>query len=122
GNALARLGKTNEAATAYERALKLSGGNDATALVNFGNSLQDAGKLDEAISHYNQALRANPNLVEAHNALGVAFVRKNQFTDAIAEFETALRINPNSQEARGNLAITVNKQSQAANDAGLALA
>ncbi len=122
GNALAALGRTNEAAARFAEALKLSGGGDAMAHVNLGNSLQDAGKFDEAIAHYNEAIRANPNLVEAHNALAVALVRKEKIPEAIAEFEAALRINPNSADARRNLEITINKQSEAANDQGLQLA
>src|SRR5690242_9168432 len=37
-----------------------------------GHALSDLGQLDAAIAAYQQALRLKPNLIDAHNGLGLA--------------------------------------------------
>ena len=61
---------------------------------------------DKAIEQYQIALRLNPNYVEAHNGLGVAYDNKGLTVDkAIVHYQIALRINPNYAETYNNLGI-----------------
>ena len=49
------------------------------------------------------AIRANPELAEAHGHLGVALARQGKREEAIEEYRLALRIKPDLAEARTGL-------------------
>ena len=63
----------------------------------------DAGQLDEAAVEFQAAIRLQPDLLEAHNNLGVALVRQGRLDDAIRQFSESLRINPQDADAAENL-------------------
>jgi tetratricopeptide (TPR) repeat protein len=60
--------------------------------------------LDRAIADFNQALKINPNLVDALINRGNALRRKGDLDHAIADFDEAIRIDPNADAARQALA------------------
>lgn len=62
--------------------------------------------LEKALGAANQATRINPNLPEAHIALGSAYRVSGKSNEAISEFKQALRLAPNSDEAYRRLAST----------------
>ncbi len=68
----------------------------STALLKFGNK-------EEALKILLTIIQTNPNLPQAHNNLGVCFLRMGRFDEAKAEFETTLRLNPKHEMARRNL-------------------
>jgi tetratricopeptide (TPR) repeat protein len=72
---------------------------------NLGCALQPLqGKLDEAIAEYEQALKLNPDYLQARVNLGTALERiPGRVNEAVAQFEQALRFNPNSPQAHVNL-------------------
>jgi tetratricopeptide (TPR) repeat protein len=79
-------------------------GNDR-AQFNLGCALRATpGRLDEAILHYREALRLNPNYVEAHYNLGKAMEALGRSPEAAAEFEEALRLNSEQVDAHYSLA------------------
>jgi cytochrome c-type biogenesis protein CcmH/NrfG len=49
-------------------------------------------------------VRADPNMVEAHNLLGSLFARKQQFPEAAGEYQQALRLRPDLARVRLDLA------------------
>jgi adenylate cyclase len=51
--------------------------------------------LDRAHQLARKAVQLDPNLPEAHDALGLALLRRHQHEAAIAEFERAMMLNPN---------------------------
>jgi tetratricopeptide (TPR) repeat protein len=68
-----------------------------------GVALGDSVRYEKAIENYKEALRINPNFLEAHNNLGVSLYDLRRYGEAEKEYNEALQINPNSAEAHNNL-------------------
>jgi hypothetical protein len=88
--------------TLFEHTLKVTTGNYLSHY-NLGTALEKQGRTEEAIEHYLQALRINPDYVDAYNNLGVSLFRKGDIDGATERFREALRINPEYVRARNNL-------------------
>jgi tetratricopeptide (TPR) repeat protein len=58
--------------------------------------------FDSAIVDYNQAIRLDPQNVDAHINRGVAYYAKGDSDRAIADYERALRLDPNNADAYNN--------------------
>jgi len=106
GQALAELGRIEEATDHFRQALQLSP-NYAEAHNNMGNALVQQGRLDLAVSHFYEALRILPNFAEAHNNLAVALARQGRFEQATKHYSEAARLNPESAEVVNNLAVAL---------------
>lgn len=65
---------------------------DPLQLVVAGRKLAVANQLDEAIAKYEQALKVDPQLYEAHLALGNVLDLKARYADARKHFEQALSL------------------------------
>ena len=61
------------------------------------------GELGEAIKHYREALRINPDFVDAHYNLGTAMSKRGELGEAIKHYQEALRINPADADAHSNI-------------------
>jgi tetratricopeptide (TPR) repeat protein len=59
--------------------------------------------LDDAIFHYKEAVRLDPNFIDAQNNLGFAYLLKREYSAAILIFQTLLKNDPLHQTARNNL-------------------
>lgn len=70
-------------------------------LINLGKILATEGDLDVAIDMYQRAIRARPNLVEAHNNLAFALVEKGDFDGARRHFQIVLADKPDDPKVRG---------------------
>jgi tetratricopeptide (TPR) repeat protein len=57
-------------------------------------------------------VKKSPDLVEAHNNLGIAYAAQGQWDKAIAEYETALRLRPEYLVAHNNLGVAYAAQGQ----------
>lgn len=85
---------------------------------NLGSALDKIpGRLNEAIAQYQEALRLNPNYVEAHYNLGRALAMLDRTPEAIAQYEEALRLNPGYVNAHYNLGLTLEKMPGRMNEA-----
>ena len=91
GNALAGLGRLNEAEASYRRAFAADA-NYAEAHNNLGNVLKDLGRLDEAESSYRRAIALRPDFAEAHGNLGDVLMVQGRLGGALAETMIALAI------------------------------
>lgn len=69
-----------------------------------GLALARQGRFDEAIEHYGEALRIEPDYVDAHNNLGAALAAQDRFEEAIKHYSKALAIKPDFAPAHSNLA------------------
>lgn len=79
------------------------------ALVNFQNAAGLAAKGDRlgAIEELKLAIKAHPAFVQAHNELGVQYLRLNQLENADLAFQEALKIEPASFPALINRGIAI---------------
>jgi Flp pilus assembly protein TadD len=79
------------------------------ALNNLGTLELDAAddQVEQAMTHFKEAVRLDPDYVEAHVNLGVALQRRGRLDEAIAQYREALRIAPGAAKARQNLGLTL---------------
>ena len=106
GNALSALGREEDAKAAYEAALADPAFANAPDLAsqghkNLGTSFERLGDEKRAVEHYREALRLNPHLPEAHNALAQFYVRQGEWKDALAHLDQAVFTDPTRAKAAG---------------------
>ena len=102
GNAFARLGRLDEAAASYRRALEIDG-EFAEAHNNLGELCLERGRADEALRSCQQALRIRPYFAPAHQNLGKALVRLGRFDEAVRSCRSAIALDPGRAEAHNSL-------------------
>jgi tetratricopeptide (TPR) repeat protein/ubiquinone/menaquinone biosynthesis C-methylase UbiE len=102
GLALAALGRIDEAAAHYERALGLKS-DYVEALSNLGNLRLMEGRGDEAIGLHKRALAHNPDYAEGQMNLGNALRERGQPGEAVTRYERAIALRPDYPEALSNL-------------------
>jgi protein O-mannosyl-transferase len=101
GVALADEGRTTDAISHYEAALRIEPGF-TNARKHLGFALLSEGKSDEAGREFREVLRVAPD-AEAYFNLASALKQQGRRAEAIAEYTEALRIEPGYVEAHGNL-------------------
>lgn len=92
GNGLSALGHEEEAARAFTIAIQHLTGDGAPLLLaecykNLGSSYERLGHGDKASGFFREALRHNPQLPEAHYALGLNYYRKGDYVEALEHFD-----------------------------------
>jgi tetratricopeptide (TPR) repeat protein len=85
-------------------ALKPAGVLGAEELSKKGRAFHKAGRLKDARRLYEEALRVNPDHVEALNNLGVILMHDKEFPAARSSFEKAIRLRPGYVDPYYNLA------------------
>ena len=73
---------------------------DAQALVQQGQKLNNEGKQDEALKLYKQALEMSPNLYGAHLESGIALDLKGDYAMARQHLQKAIDVAPTDQKNR----------------------
>lgn len=102
--ALFRDGRTDEAARAYEEALRDDPGN-AAALIQLGSLRLVQGDVTAAEVLLRRAADASPDLAEAQANLAAALQRQDRFDEAITRYERALSLDPGLVDARFAFAV-----------------
>jgi tetratricopeptide (TPR) repeat protein len=97
GVALARLGRTREATSTFERALKLDPGNPLL-LVQAATARLSAGELQAARAGFEAALRLDPELALAHHHLGLLAASRGDWAEAESRYRRALARDPSSAD------------------------
>ena len=92
GNGLSVLGRDEEAREAYETALgdptfANTPGSAAQCYKNLGTSFERRGDENKATELYRKALELNPDLPEAHYALGRYHHRHGQYEEALVHYD-----------------------------------
>jgi tetratricopeptide (TPR) repeat protein len=116
GNALAQIGRVQEAMDRYQQALRIKP-DYAEAEYNWAVALDKLGRVQEAIPHYEQVVRLEPDDAEAQNNLAVILGQAGRIEDAIRHWEQALKIKPDFAEAHfnwGNVLLRAGKLPEAA--------
>jgi tetratricopeptide (TPR) repeat protein len=102
GNALAGLGRTDEAIEQYRLALAIKP-DYVAAYNNLGLAFANRGEAEAAIALYRKALEINGDYVFAYNNLGLALAGVGRAEEAVEQYEQALKIKPDYVEAHDNL-------------------
>ena len=113
GNDAYKKQQYNEAAGAYQNALKRS--PDATAYYNLGNALYKTNKLDDALKSYDNTVQNSKTYPLKENAYyngGVVLQKQKKLPECIKAYKNALKIDPNDEEARQNLERALQQQKQ----------
>jgi tetratricopeptide (TPR) repeat protein len=79
GNDLAKLGKVDDAKTAYQKYVDLNPTDAALAWSNFGTVLYNSNRMKEAIDPLQKATTLNPKNAQAWLLLGIALVNTMEF-------------------------------------------
>jgi tetratricopeptide (TPR) repeat protein len=82
----------NEAAEAYEKAVKIwpNAGNHYA----LGQAYLNAGRHSEADREFNAVLRTEPDQPNGYYGLGLNFSKQGRYEDAILQFKEAIRVEP----------------------------
>ncbi len=71
---------------------------------DLGVQAQQSGVVQGALQEYQEALKLDPNLPEAHNALGLLLhLSFNRPDDAVRHYKDAIKIRPTFSEVKTNL-------------------
>jgi tetratricopeptide (TPR) repeat protein len=93
GLAAKRLGRFEEARSAYDQALELSP-RDAAIWNNLGNLALTGKEVDEAIGSYTRAIELDPGLFAPHYNLSLAYREKFLFPEGEKQSRQAVAIDP----------------------------
>jgi len=77
-----------------------------------GYNLAMSGRMQEAIAHFEQALRINPDHVDARYGLGKALLQTGRVHEAIEQYQQALRLMPESAVLRCSLGNALSQAGQ----------
>jgi Tfp pilus assembly protein PilF len=96
-------------------------GPDATTPYNEGVSLMKGKKFAAAQVKFEEALKANPNLAQAHNNLAYCLRKQSpeNFASSLQHYNTALKLNPKLAQAyeyRGVLFVELGRKADAEKD------
>lgn len=103
GEALAALGRGDEALTSINAALEIEP-YLAAAYLERGNIRGRRRELEAAINDYTMAIHIEPEFDEAYFSRALAYEERKRYADAEADLTRALRLNPDllaAYEARG---------------------
>jgi tetratricopeptide (TPR) repeat protein len=101
-----QLFQTDEAVSAYERALNLEP-DSVDSLVELGNVLLNAGRLDEATMRYSAAVARNGVSAPAHQGLSEVHLRRGQLEEARTAAERAILSDSTNRKAHYLRAMTL---------------
>jgi tetratricopeptide (TPR) repeat protein len=103
GRTRAEKGQFHESLYNFEKA-NFYRPNFAPYLYEYGVALSSAGELDHAQEMADAALKAEPNLAEAHVLRGRLLVLKRQLPEAATEYREAISLRPDFARVRLDLA------------------
>lgn len=103
---LAARGDLTQALYYFDKAAKLQP-SDAVNLYEYALTLVQMNRFDDSQAQAEAAVKAGPNLAEAHELLGGLLARKKETDASLAEFRDAVRLKPEFGRAQLDLAATL---------------
>ncbi len=88
--------------------------DSAEGLYDAGAAYLRLSQLERAETSFTDAIKMDPGLADAYNALGVVLTKRRRYEEAIELFGKALELNPNDAGFRINIALTYHLQGRAA--------
>jgi tetratricopeptide (TPR) repeat protein len=113
GKIYEQMEKPVEATEAYRRAARAVVIEPASA-VGIALALFQRGSLDEAEAQLEVAIRRNPRSAEAHNNLGLVYLRQDRLEKARLHLQAAAGFKPDSPEVWANLGKVLARQGDTA--------
>jgi Flp pilus assembly protein TadD len=113
GLSLAGLGRNEEAAAAYNQAIAWQAQlpvKNPDPYIDLGKLLIDEKRPQDAVTFLLQAVEIAPRDSRAHEVLGKAYIRIEEFPKAQAELEKAVELSPQSPNLHCVLATVYRKQ------------
>jgi tetratricopeptide (TPR) repeat protein len=101
-NELLKNNKVDKAITHYTASFKLDSKNDKT-LVGLGMAFNMQGDKAKAIDILRQAIKLNPQSIEAHHNLGLVLFQNGRIDEAIIEYQKAIAIDNDGLLFHNNL-------------------
>ena len=86
--------------------------NDPNLFLFGGNCYVEMGHFNQAILCYEEAIKLNPDLVDAHNNMGICLKEIGEIEKAVISFKNALKLKPDYAMAHNNLGICLYDLSQ----------
>ncbi len=80
---------------------------NASTYLAHGHLLERQGNLEGALIQYRQALAQTPDLVAAHNRMGITLDKLGRHAEAAAAFREALQREPNASHLHNNLGFSL---------------
>lgn len=103
-----------EAQEALLKTRMASAAEPAPFAYRLGEIFSKQGRLDEAAEFYAEALRFDPEYVEAHNALGNLLAERGKHEEALDHHMRAIKLSRGSAVAYNNMGCTLSQQGRAA--------
>jgi Flp pilus assembly protein TadD len=107
GEALAQVGRHDEAVPVLREAIRMSGTEESAYHSALGMSLWSLGDHDAAVAAFREVVRLGPEDVSGLNALGVALTAAANPREAVRVFHAALRLDPRRASVHGNLGVAL---------------
>jgi tetratricopeptide (TPR) repeat protein len=108
GDVLERMGRVDEAAARFDRAVGLAP-READYRLNLARAAQALSQWDRAIDQYREVVRLRPRDPRILGALGLSLQKKGDDQAAIVEFQRAHKLDPSSPLAALGLATSLEK-------------
>jgi tetratricopeptide (TPR) repeat protein len=102
GNALAGLKRYNEAAEAYNKAIRINPKNPL-GIYSLGVMEEDQGNFKKALEFYRQSIQIDPKFENGYFNLAAMHANLKQFEEAIAVLKKLIELNPQSEDAKAML-------------------
>lgn len=95
GNTYSAMGEWDKAIEAYERIIEDAFyGTPHFALSNMALAYYQKKEFDQAERYFLEALKINPDFINALAGLGVLFIEQGRYTEAVSRLERAVRKEP----------------------------
>lgn len=92
---------------------------NANERFNSGKELFQEGKYLDAKKYYDEAIRLNPNYIEAFYSRGICKIILKDYEEALKDFDEAIHLDPNYAEAynsRGNVKAQLGRHKESLED------
>jgi len=95
-------GLLEKAAEKFEKAISYQSNEKSMApiYVNLGTTYFRLKRTDFAENCYQNALKIEPNIIQAHFGMGLVYVERKLWQKAVEEFSMVMKLKPDSKEAK----------------------
>ena len=107
GNHFFKQGNFGLAAKLFEKAVAVSGGNNAAAHHNLGIVYYEEGNSGKAEEEFRNAIEANQDYAKAYNSLAILLFGKGRFSEAAAYFRKVVELSPENAQAHFDLGASI---------------